>query len=272
MYPNVLSLDAPVVAVAWLYVFAKVWNVNYVEPLLPWVLGLFVWLVYAVDRLLDSSYGKAHYFPLRHQFLLQHKKYFIIGIGVVSVLTVVLALVHLQSSILQTALLPLAATVGYFILSTSPSASSKVSYSKNLLVGYAFSFGIGSGLIGLVGLAYPLNFLKLFSPEMLAFGLLCVISLTAIDLWVKGSDELGTEEDEWALTLPLFTLAAFCFLFMQFIEHNLSDPFYSSILVASGLMYVINRTRHRFSSDALRVAVDVVLLLAALFYFLLVDQ
>lgn len=271
MYPNVLSLDAPIVAVVWLFVFAKVWSVNYVEPLLPWVLGLFVWLVYAVDRLLDGVLDKQRDFPLRHQFHQRHKKIFIACIILVSIITLVLSLNALQWSIVQSAFVPLAATVGFFILSFSSASATRVSYSKNLLAGYAFAFGIGAGLVGLLGLSYPVNVLKLFSPEMLAFGLLCVINITAVDLWVKGSDELGTEEDEWALTLPLFTLAFFCFLFMQFVKKDLSDPFYSSILVATGLMYVVNRVRHRYTSDALRVAADLILLVAAIFYFLRID-
>lgn len=271
MYPNVLSLDAPIVAVVWLYVFAKVWSVNYVEPLLPWVLGLFVWLVYAVDRLLDGVLDKERDFPLRHQFHQRHKTKFIICIIIVSIITLVLSLNALQWSIVQSAFVPLGATVAFFALSFTNVASSRVSYSKNLLAGYAFAFGIGAGLVGLLGLSSPLNVLKLFSPEMLAFGLLCVINITAVDLWVKGSEELGTEEDEWALTLPLFALAVFCFLFMQFIKKDLSDPFYSAILVATGMMYVINRVRHRYTSDALRVAADVVLLVSAAFFFLRIE-
>jgi hypothetical protein len=60
----------------------------------------------------------------------------------------------------------------------------------------------------------------MFSPDMLAFGLLCVINITAVDLWVKGSNELNAEEDEMALNLPLVVLGFFCLLFMKFVSDN----------------------------------------------------
>jgi len=55
LLPNLLSLDAPLVAIAWLYVFAQTWRLGY----LPWesylVLGLAVWAIYIAD-----ASGKAH--------------------------------------------------------------------------------------------------------------------------------------------------------------------------------------------------------------------
>ena len=55
LYPNLLSLDAPLVAVAWLHVFARTWRLDYH----PWeayvTLGLAVWVIYVADRLLDVS-------------------------------------------------------------------------------------------------------------------------------------------------------------------------------------------------------------------------
>jgi hypothetical protein len=55
LIPNLLSLDAPLVAVAWLHIFAKTWRVNY----LPWVAclsqALVVWVIHVTDRLVDAS-------------------------------------------------------------------------------------------------------------------------------------------------------------------------------------------------------------------------
>lgn len=269
MYPNVLSLDAPIIAVVWLYVFAKTWDVNYIEPLLPVVLGLFVWIVYATDRLLDCKLKPHSSFPLRHQFHKAHTSNFVMAIIIASIATIIIALNVLQWSIVQAAMLPLAATLGFFALSFFGSSHQRVSYSKNFLAGYAFAWGIGAGLVGLLGLPMLSNWVRLLSAEMLVFGLLCMINITAVDLWVKGSNELDEEADEWALTMPLMVLAFFCVLLMRTIHKEQTDPFYISILIAAALMYVVNRMRHRFSSDFLRMSADVILLIAAAFYFLI---
>lgn len=265
MWPNVLSLDAPVVAVTWLYIFAREWNVNYVEPLLPWVLGLVVWVVYAADRLLDVQMNAESASTLRHEFHRRHKKKFIIAIIAAVVVIAVLSLFVLQMAIIINAMLPLAATAGFFLLSVFGSSQQRVSYTKNLLAGYAFAWGVGAGLTGLLNLGV----MRLFSADVLAFGLLCVINITAVDLWVKGSDELNAEEDEMALNLPLVVLGFFCLLFMKFVSDNPLDPFFVCILIAAALMYVINRMRAQFSSHLLRVSVDVILLITAAFYFIL---
>jgi hypothetical protein len=269
MYPNVLSLDAPVVAVVWLYVLARAWDVNYVEPLLPVVLALVVWIVYAADRLLDCKWKQETSFPLRHRVHQQYEKHFVIAILLAALATAVISLKVLQWSIVQTAMLPLAATAGFFALSFFGPTNQRVSYSKNLLAGYAFAWGVGAGLSGLLGLPQPSNLLKLFAPEMLVFGLLCVINITAVDLWVKGSDELDDEADEWALTMPLMVLAFFSVLMMRTADKDQTSPFYVSMLIAAALMYVVNRMRRRLSTNFLRLSSDLILLIAALFFFLI---
>lgn len=269
MWPNVLSLDAPVVAVTWLYIFAREWNVSYVERLLPWVLALVVWVVYAVDRLLDCQMNSNEAGSLRHEFHRKHKKKFMIAICAAVLMIAVLSLFVLQMAIIINATLPLAATAGFFLLSVFSPSQQRVSYSKNLLAGYAFAWGVGAGLTGLLNLQQPFALARMFSPDMLAFGLLCVINITAVDLWVKGSNELSAEEDEMALNLPLVVLGFFCLLFMKFISDNPLDPFFLCILIATALMYVINRIRAKFTKNFLRVSVDVILLVTAAFYFIL---
>lgn len=269
MFANVFSLDASIIAIVWLYVFSWIWDVNYVDPLLPVVLALVVWSVYAADRLLDCKILQVDAFPLRHQVHQYYQKQILVALVVVVITTLVLSLFFLQWSIVQTAMLPLAATAGFFVLSLFGSSSQRVSYSKNLLAGYSFAWGIGAGLIGLLGMPQPLNLFKLFAPEMLVFGLLCVINITAVDLWVKGSDELDEEGDEWALTMPLMMLAFFSVIMMRTVHKEQYHPFYISMLIAAALMYVVNRMRRRFSADFLRVCADLVLLIAALFFFLM---
>jgi hypothetical protein len=267
MYPNLLSLDAPLVAVTWMFVFKKVWDVSYIESWAVVVLALVVWAIYASDRLLDQYLHKEHNDSPRHQFHKRHQRWFKMGISIALICSLVLSLFFLQWSIILSAIAPALAASGFFLLSIFSPPKQGVSHAKNLFAGFAFAWGVGAGLIGLIP---QLHFLQmLFSAEILCFGMLCVINITAIDLWVIKSGGTDPDVDEWSLTLPLTVLAAFAILYMRFRSHDLNKPFYEAILVAAGLMYVINRIRHKFSADLLRVLADVVLLFAAFVYWII---
>lgn len=242
----------------------------YIEPMLPVVLGLFVWIVYATDRLLDCKLKPDTSFPLRHVFHQKHARFFSVAIVLASLMTIALSLGVLQWSIVQTAMMPIAATLAFFILSFFSTANDRVSYTKNFLAGYAFAWGVGCGLAGLMGHSLFSNWMRLVSPEMLVFGLLCMINITAVDLWIKGSDELDEDADEWALTMPLMVLAFFSVVLMRADQQEHTKTFYISILVAAALMYVVNRMRRSLSPAFLRMSADLILLLAAAFYFLIV--
>src|SRR5690606_3512087 len=55
---NLLGLDAPLLAVAWLYVFAKTWRIDY-HPWQAYVaLGLLVFAVRICARLLEESVNR----------------------------------------------------------------------------------------------------------------------------------------------------------------------------------------------------------------------
>jgi hypothetical protein len=74
LWPNLLSLDAPLVALVWLAMFAPIAGMNYQ----PWqaytALGLVVWGIYVVDRAMDLKLlgagdlrlEKRHLFHGRH--------------------------------------------------------------------------------------------------------------------------------------------------------------------------------------------------------------
>ncbi len=59
LWPNLLSLDAPIVAVLWQILFARCFQVP-VDALAALLLLLTVWLIYAADRTLDAWKGDCH--------------------------------------------------------------------------------------------------------------------------------------------------------------------------------------------------------------------
>ncbi len=76
MWINVLSLDAPIVALLWQAALAQCHRVR-LEPSSYWCLGLTVWLIYMVDRTVDG-FGKTSESQLtaRHEFYRKHRRVF----------------------------------------------------------------------------------------------------------------------------------------------------------------------------------------------------
>src|SRR3982751_3419994 len=71
MWPNLLSLDAPVVAVLWQSLFARCFQVPF-DASAALLLLLTVWLIYTADRMLDSQKGE--YCSPRHEFYRRRRR------------------------------------------------------------------------------------------------------------------------------------------------------------------------------------------------------
>ena len=95
LIPNLLSLDAPLVAVTWLYMFAKTWRVFYLSWFYYVSLALVVWVIYATDRLLDASLrgGQSETLEARHLFHRKHRRVFrwvAVSVGLAAVVLIIL--------------------------------------------------------------------------------------------------------------------------------------------------------------------------------------
>ncbi len=77
LWLNVLSLDAPLVAILWQWALARTYGVQMASVNYS-TLGLTVWLIYVLDRVLDNratSENQSH--TVRHVFYQQHRHFFI---------------------------------------------------------------------------------------------------------------------------------------------------------------------------------------------------
>lgn len=269
LYPNLLSLDAPLVAVAWLHVFAKTWRLGYH----PWeayvTLGLAVWAIYVGDRLLDVSLANSPGGKLeaRHQFHNKHRRAFGIAVTAALVVAVVLVVTKMPMTIYKHLLLGGVLVAGFFGLSMLSSQDlDEVPHSKNILAGVTFAFGTAM-TAHLYRWEYGI-YDMLVSREFMSFAVLCVLNISAIDLWehaARSADEEIKASDELALTLPLTLLGASALMFA--LRDLPSRPFFYAVLTGAALLYVLNRSRARFSMDALRVMADVSLLIPVLVFW-----
>lgn len=73
LWMNLLSLDAPLVALIWQDFLARCYA-PVLRPPARWVLGLTVWAIYLADRLMDIRYAAAENETARHQFYRQNRR------------------------------------------------------------------------------------------------------------------------------------------------------------------------------------------------------
>ncbi len=271
LVPNLLSLDAPLVAVAWLYMFAKTWGVNYHPEHEYVVLGLVVWVLYVADRLLDAAvHGESPRCQERHRFHRRHRRKFMVGVVIAGITAVVLVLTRSPVAVFSYLLVEGFLIAGFFamVLFASP-GTDEMPYAKNILGGLAFAFG--TAMVAHVYL-YDKRVVDLVlrSREFIAFAVLCILNISAIDLWEHASRTEDVEvkaQDELALTLPLTLLGGASLFFALQAHEQSSRPFFYAILTGAALLHVVNRTRARFSMESLRVLADAALL-APLMVFL----
>ncbi len=263
LIPNLLSLDAPLVAVAWLYMFAKTWRVEY----LPWgayiSLGLMVWLIYVVDRLLGASIrdGSPEKLQARHDFHRKHRRHFG-GLAVAAgVAALVLVITGMPVTVYSYAIVAAIMVAGFFTLSVFPTTGPyDLPYGKNILAGISFAYGTAMLAHAYTGFDKQ-DLLK--SPELICFAVLCILNISAIDLWEhanRSSDPEIKASDELSLTLPLTLLGAASLVFALRDPDVITRPFFYAILTGAALHQILNRVRSRYSMDALRVLADVALL------------
>lgn len=269
LYPNLLSLDAPLVAVVWLYMFAKATRVDF----LPWsayiALGLIVWIIYVADRLIDASMpeGSTGRLEARHDFHRKHQRIFRLLLKIAAVAAVVIVITNMPRAIYGYSVLGGVMISGFFTLSLfSSSGPNEIPHAKNIIAGLTFAYG--TAMVAHVFSSREMSDL-IRSPEMISFAVLCILNISAIDLWEHSARFTDVETkagDELALTLPLTLLGAASLVFAVKDPELITRPFFYATLTGAALLQILNRTRQRFSLDALRVLADVALLVPFLVF------
>ena len=270
LFPNLLSLDAPLVAVLWLTLFAKSWGVNYHPGHEYGVLALSVWTLYVVDRLLDSAvHGDSPRCQARHHFHRKHRWMFLTAAVLAGAAALRMILTKSPMALFSYLLVEGIVVAAFFALVMFRSAQvDEIPYTKNILAGVAFAFG--TAMLAHVYLYDRSIRDLLFSREFMCFATLCILNISAIDLW-EHADRCQDVEmkaaDELALTLPLILLGTAAVIFAAQAELQSTREFYYAILTGAALLHILNQTRARFSIDSLRVLADAALVVSALVFF-----
>jgi hypothetical protein len=270
LIPNLLSLDAPLVAVVWLYLFAKTWGVDYHPGHEYGLLALVVWMLYVIDRLLDAALrGDSPRCQARHRFHTKHRRKFMGGVVLAGCVALVLVLLKSPMAIFSYLIVESFLVAGFFAMAVFTAAEvEEIPYAKNIFAGAAFAFG--TAMVAHVYLYDRGIWDLLKSREFIGFAVLCMLNMSAIDLWEHAERSQNPEvkaTDELSLTLPLAVLGAASLVFALRAEDQSARPFFYAILTGAALLHILNRNRARFSMESLRVLADVVLVAPALVFF-----
>jgi hypothetical protein len=272
LLPSLLSLDAPLVAMAWLYVFAKTWRLGYH----PWVayatLGFAVWSVRTADRLLLASLaeGPEERMDPRLRFHRRHSRVLRAGLVAAVAAAVYLVVTGMPMAIYKHLLLCGLLVAGFFGLSMLSSQNPReVPLSRDITAGLALACATATAAhvyrseFGIADM--------LASREFLCFSVLCILNISAVDLWEHASrcaDPDIKAGDELSLTLPLTLLGGASLACALLDSEHASRPFFHALLTGAGLLYVLNRQRHRFPADALQPLAHLSLLAPVLVFII----
>jgi hypothetical protein len=180
---NLVCLDAPVVAVAWQWLFARTFGAHLDLPLRT-LLFLTAWLVYLADRFADMiKLPPGSPISLRHRFCREHMIGWWVAIVVIFFLDVVLALRSLD---LQMLLLggTLAALCAFYLFVThSLGGKWRPLPVKEKAIGILFAAGTTLGVVGQLPVLTAS-----FGVAVLLFAILCTFNCLSIAAWERELD------------------------------------------------------------------------------------
>jgi hypothetical protein len=109
---NVLSLDAPLIAIVWQDFLMRCYPTLLSAPA-RWVLGLTVWAIYLADRLLDIRHPAPENETARHRFSRRHRTTLTVLLAAALTADVLTALIGLRPDVFSNGLLMLSSVVLY---------------------------------------------------------------------------------------------------------------------------------------------------------------
>ncbi len=263
---NILSLDAPTVAVVWASLLARASHMR-LATADELILGLSVWCIYVSDRLFDG-WGPANPKVLheRHRFCAKYRMA-LTWLVVLTAATVFWVTVDSLTHIEVSAGIKLAAIVGVYMASIHAGHGSMARFvPKEITVGVLFA----------AGTTLPVwSRLSEFSWDVYVpfglFAILCSLNCLVIECW-----ENEPRRPEWLqryspvivwaerrINLLAAALAASAVaLTLLLSRHGPVGSGLPAISLAALLILLLNRHRKRLSGRALRVLADATLVLA----------
>jgi hypothetical protein len=180
---NIWCLDAPLVAIAWQWLFARSFNVTL--PTASWeTLFLTAWFIYLVDRFADSI-SLAAILPksARQEFCSRHRFVWVLLIAIVAALDGAIILTRLDPTTLRHGALLGAVAIGYLGINNAFSRLWETLPLKEIAIGLLFSAGTLLAVTPHVSVARPA-----FALAAFLFAAVCSLNCISIAVWERHLD------------------------------------------------------------------------------------
>jgi hypothetical protein len=254
LWPNLFSLDAPLIASLWQNQFAQDAGVR-LSLASRLVLPATVWLIYLLDRLLDTADGVPLLSTARHEFCRANRPLCCV-LAAIAATTSALSVLYLSPHTFRNGLAVLAAVASYLLAVHGAGSNVRRWLPKEVAVGLIFS--IGSVL---APLSWSPNPSRLILPAVV-FGVLCWTNSSAIEVWEGGTVDAFSDWIVRHLDTVSIAVCVLCaFLAVCFpVEHA-----WAALLFSSLGFCVVARSRRVMDANLLRVMIDLPLV-APLFF------
>jgi len=268
LWPNLLGLDSPLVAVAWQWIFTRVFGID-----LHWVfhiiLGLSVWCIYLADRLYDAfrapdtdSGTDRLTFTKRHFSALSAVTF---AAGLVNLVLIIL---HVPRDLMVSGFVTAALLGIYYLIRMKGSARIAAVIPREFLCGMLFGLGT---VIAPHAFAPPgISELRFYLP-MVFFGLACSASCVLISIWEREADLASSDRSVATLQSGIIPHMAKAITALAAISTAFAflGPWqiYLSVAVSAVALRLMLRFDDRIPPAALRALADGVLLSPLLFAF-----
>ncbi|QVL32810.1 hypothetical protein KIH39_02505 [Telmatocola sphagniphila] len=240
IWPHLLSLDAPIIAVIWQSFFCYIFHVP-LPALESIVLGLIVWGIYLADHWLDTRKHSRTVWQDRHKFAARYSKAFLCGALLSLTMGAFLSLWLPERTRLSGGILGLLVAL-YFVAVHGSRMLSKTAV-KELSVALLFAAGVSVSLIAEENIPFPES-----TAAVVGFGSVCFVNCLMITLWENSERKMARISLALAF-IPVALSAVFS-----------PAPFGGCFLLSYACLGILHLFHSRLSLRVLRVLADVSLL------------
>jgi len=243
LWLSVCCLDAPLVAIAWQWLFARVFFIPL--PAANTVALFFTaWFIYLIDRFADSvSLGPMVPKSIRQQFCFNHRKWWVVLMSGVGIVDTGIIFNRLDNPTMLRGFILGTITLCYLAMNWRFSNVWEALPIKEVIIGFIFAGGT------LVGGSLPAADLKstiAFAGAAGFFALLCSLNCISIATWERDLDLEQAKHSAATCSRALgdfgrsalivvLSLSAILFLF-----GDLDLALASSLAISSGLLWVLH--------------------------------
>lgn len=189
LWPNLVGLDAPAVAVAWQWLFARVFRVD-LPTAFHLILGLSVWCIYLADRLYDASRSpETGDLTDRMRFTKRHSAALCAIAITAATANLFLIIRHVPRPLMVTGLITAGLLGAYYLIRLNGNSRIASAIPREILCGMIF--GLGCVIAPHAFLLPNHGFGFLLSAVLL--GLVCSANCVLISVWEKDEDIAGND-------------------------------------------------------------------------------